>query len=69
MTRPFKAFKAGRSQAAVDKAQAALAAVANSETENLFAAIVEAAEAGVTHGEIIALLSRELGPAQPLVVA
>ena len=64
----FKAYKAQRSQAAVQGAQDALAAAANDAGQNIFARVVEAAEAGCTHGEICATLRRELGFGQPLVV-
>jgi methylmalonyl-CoA mutase N-terminal domain/subunit len=72
----LKAFKAGRSPSDVGKAVDALARAAHappsaSETSaaaNTFAAVVEAAEAGVTHGEICATLRRELGFGQPLTI-
>ncbi|HUX25273.1 MAG TPA: acyl-CoA mutase large subunit family protein [Burkholderiales bacterium] len=64
----FKAYKQARSQAAVQKAQDGLAAAANDTQQNIFACVVEAAEAGCTHGEICATLRRELGFGQPLVV-
>jgi len=64
----FKAYKAQRSQAAVQTAQDRLAAAAGDPQQNIFARVVEAAEAGCTHGEICATLRRELGFGQPLVV-
>ncbi len=64
----FKAYKEQRSQAAVRGAQDALAAAANDTRQNIFARVVEAAEAGCTHGEICSTLRRELGFGQPLVV-
>jgi len=64
----FTAYKAQRSQGAVQAAQGALAAAANDPKQNIFARVVEAAEAGCTHGEICATLRRELGFGQPLVV-
>ncbi len=64
----FKAYKRERSQANVDNALAALARAANSEKVNVYERIVEAAEGGVTHGEIVDCLRRELGFGQPLVV-
>jgi len=64
----FKAYKAERSQADVDRALDALARAANSEKVNVYEQIVEAAEAGVTHGEIVGCLRRELGFGQPLVI-
>ncbi len=64
----FKAYKQARSQAAVQKAQDGLAAAAGDARQNIFARVVEAAEAGCTHGEICATLRRELGFGQPLVM-
>jgi methylmalonyl-CoA mutase N-terminal domain/subunit len=64
----FKAYKQQRSSGAVQAAQDALAAAANDPKQNVFARVVEAAEAGCTHGEICATLRRELGFGQPLVV-
>jgi methylmalonyl-CoA mutase N-terminal domain/subunit len=63
----FRAWKAQRSQAPVDKALANLAACANG-AGNIFGAVVDAAEAGCTHGEICATLRREMGFGHPLVV-
>jgi methylmalonyl-CoA mutase, N-terminal domain len=57
----FKAFKAQRSQAAVRGGLDALVRAANDPRENVFARVVEAAEAGCTHGEICATLRREMG--------
>jgi methylmalonyl-CoA mutase N-terminal domain/subunit len=57
----FKAFKAARPAAAVGKALDALARAANDPKLNVFGAVIEAAEAGCTHGEICARLRRELG--------
>ena len=57
----FCAFKAARSQDAVQRALDALARSANDTQDNVFARVVEAAEAGCTHGEICATLRRELG--------
>jgi methylmalonyl-CoA mutase N-terminal domain/subunit len=57
----FKAWKADRSQASVRQALEALAAAAHDPKANVFAAVVEAAEAGCTHGEICGRLRRELG--------
>ncbi len=65
----FKKFKLDRNNSAVLKALDNLARVANSENENVFAAIVDAAEVGVTGGEIIACLRKELGFGQPLIAA
>jgi methylmalonyl-CoA mutase N-terminal domain/subunit len=57
----FKAFKAARSQAAVGRALDALGAAAQDPRANVFAKVVEAAEAGCTHGEICGRLRKELG--------
>ena len=48
----FKAFKRDRSQKQVVRALDALARAANSKDENVFEKVVEATEAGVTHGEV-----------------
>jgi methylmalonyl-CoA mutase N-terminal domain/subunit len=63
------AFKAERHQGAAAKGLDALAAAANSDDVNVFGAIVDAAGAGVTHGEICACLRREMGFGDPLVIA
>lgn len=65
----FKAFKRERSQEAVGRALDALARAANSRGENVFEKVVEAAEAGLTHGEMVGCLRRELGFGHPLIVA
>jgi len=57
----FAACKAGRSPDAVAMAQDALARAANDPTANVYAAVVAAAEAGCTHGEICGTLRREMG--------
>ena len=57
----FRAYKAARSAQAVDKALDELARAANDPKLNVFGKVVEAAEAGCTHGEICATLRRELG--------
>jgi methylmalonyl-CoA mutase N-terminal domain/subunit len=64
----FKAHKAARNQTDVTRALDALKRAANSAHENVYERIVEAAEVGVTHGEIVSLLRRELGFGHPLVV-
>ncbi|MCC5969153.1 MAG: acyl-CoA mutase large subunit family protein [Pararhodobacter sp.] len=66
--RAFRAFKDGRDQRAVLQALDALARAAVG-SDNVYARVVAAAEVGVTHGEIIACLRRELGFGQPLMVA
>ena len=65
----LKAYKANRSQSAVRNALDALAAAANSPSDNVYQYVVEAADAGVTHGEIVACVRKELGFGHPLVVA
>lgn len=62
-------MKAERSQATVDRSTRVLRKAAQSETENLFAAEIEAVRAGLTQGEIIAVLREELGFGHPLIVA
>jgi len=54
-------FKAQRSQDAVRHAQDALARAANDASDNVFARVVEAVEAGCTHGEVCHVLRREMG--------
>ncbi len=62
-------FKAGRDQNQVGKALDRLAAAANRPDANVFAAVVDAVIDGVTHGEAVACLRRELGFGEPLIVA
>ena len=57
----FTAWKARRPAAEVQRALDALARAAGSARENVFGAVVDAAEADCTHGEICATLRRELG--------
>ena len=57
----FREFKAQRSQDDVQRALDALARAAGDSGDNIFGRVVEAAEAGCTHGEICATLRRELG--------
>jgi methylmalonyl-CoA mutase N-terminal domain/subunit len=63
----FIDYKKQRSERTVRQALDALAQAANSQDRNVFAAVVDAAGAGVTHGEIVACLRRELGFGQPLI--
>jgi methylmalonyl-CoA mutase N-terminal domain/subunit len=63
----FAAWKQQRSGEAVAKALDGLARAAQADA-NTFGAVVDAAIAGCTHGEICATLRRELGFGQPLVV-
>ncbi len=62
-------FKENRSQTDVQKAIDALRSTANTDDQNVFAQVIEAADAGVTHGELCTVLREELGFGQPLVVA
>lgn len=64
----FRKYRAERSQSAVQHGLDALARAANSPDENVFGKVIEAAEAGATHGEICACLRRELGFGHPLIV-
>jgi methylmalonyl-CoA mutase N-terminal domain/subunit len=64
----FKVWKAARSQAAVQRALDELARAAESSDANVFAAVVAAAEAGCTHGEICGRLRAVLGFGQPLAM-
>lgn len=65
----FKQFKQERSQAEVKRALDQMARAANTDNANLFGEVVDAAMAGVTHGEIVACLRDELGFGHPLIVA
>jgi len=60
-------YKALRQDAVARKGLDALARAAQGK-DNVMARIVEAAEAGATHGEICATLRRELGFGQPLSI-
>jgi len=64
----FRAWKDGRSSDAIERALANLARAASDESDNVFGRVVEAAEAGLTHGEIVACLRREMGAGEPLMV-
>ena len=57
----FKDFKAQRSQDDVKRALDALARATGHNGDNIFGRVVEAADAGCTHGEICHTLRRELG--------
>lgn len=63
-----KRYKADRDQTAAQRANDALARAAESEGENVFEKIVDAACAGVTHGEICARLRDVYGFGDPLIV-
>jgi methylmalonyl-CoA mutase, N-terminal domain len=64
----FAQWKARRSASGVAKALDMLAHSAQPHGDNVFGAVVAAAEAGCTHGEICTTLRRELGFGQPLIV-
>lgn len=64
----LREYKASRGRASVDRALRALAAAARDKDSNVFEAVVNAAEAGLTHGEIISCLRQELGFGHPLIV-
>ena len=57
----LRAYKAARSASAVQAALDDLARSAHDPRDNVFGRVVQAAEAGCTHGEICGLLRRELG--------
>jgi len=61
-------FRRARDAGAVDAARARLREAA-AGADNAFAAVVDAAVAGATHGEICADLREQLGFGEPLVVA
>ncbi len=56
-------------QAAHSTAHSAAPSTAHSAQGNIFACVVDAAEGGVTHGEIVSCLREELGFGQPLIIA
>ena len=62
------AFKAGRDRDAVRRALDTLARAAESADDNVFEKVVEAACAGVTHGEICGELRKVYGFGAPLIV-
>lgn len=65
----LKTFKADRSNADVQRALSTLARACGDESDNIFGRLVEAADAGATHGEICDCLRAELGFGQPLIAA
>jgi methylmalonyl-CoA mutase len=64
----LQAFKADRNQADVRRALDDLARAAESSSDNVYAKVVEAGCAGVTHGEICGALRRVYGFGSPLIV-
>ena len=67
--RRLAAYKAERDQGAVRRGLDELARAANNPAQNVYAALVDAATEGATHGEMVACLRRELGFGHPLVAA
>lgn len=61
-------YKRNRDSETVGRALDGLARAAQSEKENVYAAVVEATVAGATHGEVVARLRREFGDGEPLIV-
>lgn len=62
-------YKADRNNTEAQRGLDALARAADSDDVNVFAALVDAALAGASHGEICDCLRREFGFGQPLIVA
>jgi methylmalonyl-CoA mutase N-terminal domain/subunit len=62
-------FKASRSRADVERALSDLQRAAESKDQNVYARVVDAACAGVTHGEICGKLREVYGFGNPLIVA
>ena len=65
----LRQFKRQRDPSNVRAALDRLSDAANDERQNVYARVVEAALAGVTHGEIVACLRGELGDGNPMIVA
>lgn len=65
----FRKFKAERSNDAVRRALDALNRAADSKSDNIFVEVVNSADQGVTHGEIVEALRDRLGFGHPLIVA
>lgn len=63
----FRAWKAARPQGTLRTAAATLSAAARDPRANLYAAVLAALAAGMTHGEVVASLQTELGPGVPRV--
>ncbi|MDH3452831.1 MAG: acyl-CoA mutase large subunit family protein, partial [Gammaproteobacteria bacterium] len=64
----LQTYKVSRSRKQVQAALSDLQRACNTPAQNVFERIVDAAVAGLTHGEICACLRRELGFGQPLVI-
>ena len=65
----LRTYKSNRDQSAVRRALDNLTRAGNDTDLNVFAAVIEAAEAGITHGEICTCLRQGMGDGQPLVAA
>ena len=63
----LRTYKAERDRTAVTRALDALARAASDSSKNMFEAVVEAAQAGATHGEICARARQCLGDGVPSV--
>jgi len=61
-------YRRNRDQGAVNTALDRLARAANRADANVYAGVVDAALAGVTHGEIVACLRGEFGDGAPLIL-
>lgn len=64
----FVDWKAARSASMVNTALDELTRAAENPDSNIFAAVVDGARAGLTHGEICERLRRDLGFGQPLTI-
>ena len=64
----LESYRLNRDSGAVDTALDNLSQAANRDGVNVYAAVVDAALAGVTHGEIVACLRREFGDGTPLIL-
>jgi methylmalonyl-CoA mutase N-terminal domain/subunit len=65
----FRSFKKQRDQGAVRRSLDALARSTEDAGDNVFGRVVDAAQAGATHGEIVACLRAEVGFGEPLIAA
>ncbi|RLA00415.1 MAG: methylmalonyl-CoA mutase, partial [Gammaproteobacteria bacterium] len=63
----LKDHKSNRSQQSVKTALSNLTKAADSTDQNVFSSVIKAAEAGVTHGEIVGTLRKVYGLGQPLI--
>ncbi|MBK6659809.1 MAG: hypothetical protein IPG43_17440 [Proteobacteria bacterium] len=63
----FRAWKARRPQAGLAATQAALLRAARDPTANLYAEVLAAVSADMTHGEVVATLQQEMGVGVPVL--